>query len=203
MIDAATHEQVWDTLYEEARKLHAEFEPLREFCAFPSQTSRKAVEPKYDKLTDVMTTDQTMQSGVFDSFRAASLAAAPYAKWRQTYADTKIGEELHHNFGCYEVIGDDTVLHTDEMRSFLVYQRPGYFYPLHHHPAEEMYVVLSGAGEFAIEGAEPRWLEPGDTAYHPSNKPHSLRTKDQPVLAYVIWRNHLTTKPVFTYPDDL
>lgn len=33
---------------------------------------------------------------------------------------------------------------------------------------------------------------------HKSNQLHALETKDQPLMAYVIWRNHLDSKPVLT-----
>jgi hypothetical protein len=41
-------------------------------------------------------------------------------------------------------------------------------------------------------------LGPGDTAFHASNQPHAMTTKDKPVLAYVLWRGDLKTPPVLT-----
>ena len=42
-----------------------------------------------------------------------------------------------------------------------------------------------------------------DTTYHDSNQPHALTTHTSPVIAYVLWRGDLMTKPVFTDPETL
>ena len=66
-----------------------------------------------------------------------------------------------------------------------------------------MYLVIAGEAEFAIEGEASKTLRPGDTIYHRSNVPHALTTYDHPIMAYVLWRGDLKTKPVFTYPKDV
>ena len=133
----------------------------------------------------------------------ALINAAPLGQWRDTYRDTPIGAVLHAHFGTYEFLGRDAPFATDAMRGFVIYQRPGYHYPLHQHPAEELYVVLSGQAEFHIDGIGTRTLHAGDTCYHATNQPHALTTTNSPVIAYVLWRGDLTTKPVFTHPEDL
>lgn len=198
MIDAR-----WQTLLNEARAAHARIEALNAFCPFPDPLSEQAIMPRHDPLSDRLGTDTALGSAGFEGFRDALIAAAPLAQWRDTYRDSPIGAVLHAHFGTYEFLGRDAPFGTDLMRGFVVYQIPGYHYPLHHHPAEELYLVLAGEAEFHVEGEESRVLRPGDSAYHASNLPHALTTHDSPVLAYVLWRGDLTTKPVFTYPDAL
>ncbi|MEL7256500.1 MAG: dimethylsulfonioproprionate lyase family protein [Pseudomonadota bacterium] len=195
---------VWDQLLAEARSAHERVPELQAFCAFPEALQRQQIDPKHDPLSDAMCSGTGLTAPAeLVPFRDALCAAAPTAKWRETYRDTDFGEVLHTHFGCYEVLGVDTPLGATDMRSFVIYQEPGFHYPMHHHPAEELYLVIAGEGEFHIEGGASRHLKPGDTAFHPSNIPHALTTTDQPIIAYVLWRGDLSTKPVWTHPEEL
>ncbi|WP_338550963.1 dimethylsulfonioproprionate lyase family protein [Roseovarius phycicola] len=194
----------WDQLLSEAQAAHDRITALQDFCAFPGAVHRHDCAPHHDPLSDRMQTD----AGLFAPddllpFRDALCAAASEAKWRETYRDTGYGATLHTHFGCYEVLGSDTPLGAQEMRSFVIYQVPGFHYPMHHHPAEELYLVVAGEGEFHVEGQPSRHLRPGETAFHPSNVPHALTTHDTPIMAYVLWRGDLATKPVWTHPEAL
>lgn len=194
----------WTTLLSEVRALHERSDTLRDFCAFPDPVTHQEIEVRHDPLCDVMRADD----GLFAPddllpLRDALMAAAPAARWRDTYRDTGYGVTLHAHFGCYEILGRDTPLGVDGMRSFVIYQKPGFHYPLHHHPAEELYFVVAGEGEFLLEGSPSKVLRPGDTAFHPSNVPHALSTTDHPIIAYVLWRGDLNTRPVWSYPEML
>ena len=70
------------------------------------------------------------------------------------------------------------------------------FYPWHRHPAEEIYMVLSGKALFKREGEKDRWCEEADYVIHETNQPHALQTTNSPMLALVAWRNHLDTPPI-------
>lgn len=193
---------VWSDLLRAARALHADVPALSDFCPFPEITRMDNHAVHVDPLCAVLQADTTLRSP-YPTFQSACLAAGPQALWRDTYKDTEIGDVLHAHFGTFEILGRDTPLKTDEMRSFLIYQRPGYHYPLHHHPSEELYLVLAGDADFSIDGQKARRLGPGDTAFHASNLPHALTTTERSILAYVLWRGDITTKPVFTYPERL
>ncbi len=193
---------VWTDLLTEARALHNSVPALSEFCPFPEVEVANTFEPQIDPLCDTLKEDTTLD-GPYAAFQAACLSAASHGWWRGTYRDTLIGDVLHAHFGTYEILGQDTPLKTNAMRGFMIYQTPGYHYPLHQHPAEEIYLVLAGEAEFEIEGEESKTLRPGDVSFHASNAPHALTTTDRSILAYVLWRGDLTTKPVFTYPETL
>lgn len=194
--------RVWADLLSEARSLHMSVPELSGFCPFPDITYAEGFDANLDPLCDTLCSDETL-SGPYTAFQSACIKAAPHAMWRDTYRDTPVGDVLHAHFGTFEILGRDTPLNADHMRGFLIYQTPGYHYPLHHHPAEEIYLVLAGEAEFSLEGQKPKRLGPGQTAFHPSNAPHALTTTDRSVLAYVLWRGDITTKPVFTYPEQL
>ena len=174
------------------------------FYPFPARVTPQPVLPVHDPLCDAMCADPHLDTDPdLAPLRDAFRAAGPTAKWRDTYADTDFGATLHASFGTYEVLGRDTPLGTDALRSFVIYQRPGFHYPMHHHPAEELYLIIAGEGEFHIQGQPSRHLKPGDTAFHHSNQPHALTTHEKPIMAYVLWRGDLLTKPVWTHPEAL
>lgn len=195
---------LWHAVLSEARALHGATPALRDFCAFPDPVNEQQVTPKADPLAEAMRATMAGPGGTAVSgLRDALIAAGPLAQWRDTYRDTAIGAVLHAHFGTYEFLGRDAPFGCDGMRGFVIYQAPGYHYPMHHHPAEELYFVLAGEAEFHVEGEESRLLRPGGSRYHASNQPHALTTHDSPVMAYVLWRGDLLTKPVFTHPEDL
>ncbi|MFK7938671.1 MAG: dimethylsulfonioproprionate lyase family protein [Roseovarius sp.] len=191
----------WTTLLNEARVAHDTVPALQDFCPFPTDIGEQSVDAQHDPLCDAMAADTALTTDSFATFRDALIAAGPLGQWRDTYRHTSIGEVLHSHFGTYELLGRDAAFATDQMRGFMVYQTPGYHYPMHHHPAEEIYLVLAGEAEFHVEGQRSRILRPGDTQYHETNQPHALTTHTTPVMAYVLWRGDLTTKPVFTHPE--
>lgn len=191
----------WDKLLAELRQTHKTVSALQAFCAFPDDPRRQDIAPHHIPAADLMYNDPDLSTDRFTDLRDALIDAAPLAQWRETYRNTVMGPDFLDRFGCYEIIGQDAPFACEDMRSFVVYAPPGLYYPWHHHPAEELYLVIAGEAEFALEGAPPQILRPGDTVFHPSSRPHAMTTHASPVMAYVLWRGDLETKPVFTYPE--
>lgn len=157
---------------------------------------------RHDPLCDAMHAARSLATlPALQGFHDSAMEVVRIAQWRETYRDTPFGEPLHAHFGSFEVLGRDTPLSTATMRSFVIFQSPGFHYPMHHHPAEELYLVLAGEGDFHLEGAPSRSLGPGATAHHPPNAPHALTTQEQPIIAYVIWKGDIHEKPVWTCPE--
>ena len=78
---------------------------------------------------------------------------------------------------------------------------PGTHYPLHRHPATEVYYTLSADGEW-WRGAGPWRRAPAGTAiHHPPNLPHATRAGDGPLLAVYLWRGALETHARLTTAD--
>lgn len=195
----------WPRLHAALRDAHARLPALAAFCDFPDPVTPRQMAPRHDPLSDALQADTRLDTTeALAPLRDLFVAAAATAHWRDTYRDTALGATLHAHFGTYEVLGRDTPLGAENMRSFLVYQTPGFHYPMHHHPAEELYLVIAGEGEFHLEGAPSRRLRPGDTVFHPSNAPHALTTTpERPIMAYVLWRGDLLTRPVWSRPEAL
>ena len=70
---------------------------------------------------------------------------------------------------------------------------PGTHYPLHAHPAVEIYYTLTAGGEW-WRGAGPwRTEPPGVAIYHAPNVPHATRAGAEPLLALYVWAGDLGT----------
>ncbi|MFK7838529.1 MAG: dimethylsulfonioproprionate lyase family protein [Sulfitobacter sp.] len=133
-----------------------------------------------------------------DAIRAASGAV----HWRETYKDTDIGRDFIDRFACYCIIGENAPYWSEAIRLFMVYMPPRLYYPWHHHPAEEIYMVVSGNAVFSRKGYPDETLFDGDTSFHASNQPHAMETLDDPVLCLVAWRDDFETPPVLTKSCD-
>lgn len=67
---------------------------------------------------------------------------------------------------------------------------PHVHYPLHAHPAREIYIPL-GVAEWWRNAGPWRAQPPGAVIYHPSGTRHATRTQDSPLLAVYLWMGDL------------
>ncbi len=193
----------FNTLLDEVRRVHEAHPATRDFCAFPDDLQPQEMAALHRPCADVMLAEAEMEAGDYTALRDAMFAASSDALWRETYAGTEIGRDFMDRFACYCIIGSGGQWSSATMSAYLVYMPAGFWYTWHHHPAEEMYLVVAGQGEFLRNGLPSEVLGPGGAVFHESNQPHALQTHDHPVLAYVIWRNNLGIKPVLTPPEML
>lgn len=181
------------------RDLHRSHAGLGDFVPFAHDLRATGFKPFHIPASDLLQAETRLSSpDDLAPLRDAFVAAAPLARWRETYKDTDIGDDFLNRFGCYCLIGPDAPFVSDQMGGWVVYMPPHLDYTWHHHPAEEMYVVLAGEAEFRREGEAPETLRAGDTSFHASNQPHAMTTHDHPVMCYVTWRNNLHTPPVLS-----
>lgn len=94
------------------------------------------------------------------------------------------GSSFYEGHANAEVIGRRGIQHIDGLTVGLTVMRPETVYPDHHHPPEEVYLILS-QGDWRQENGP--WHEPGygGYVYNPPNIVHAMRARDQPLLA--IW----------------
>ncbi|MGH1575998.1 dimethylsulfonioproprionate lyase family protein [Planktotalea sp.] len=180
------------------RLLHQNHAELAAFCPFPDDVKRQELIPYHIPAADIFQNQVGLQPSNYPELRDALIALSPDMLWRETYKDTNIAADFMERFGCYEIIGRDAPYASAKMRSFLVFQPPHLHYPWHHHPADEIYVVVAGEAEFHLDGRPSETLTTGQAAFHPSNAPHALTSHDHPVLAYVVWRDEFETGPVWS-----
>ena len=190
----------FERLLHEARAVHEANPATRGFCAFSVDPEPLALTARHRPCGDFLAREGPMEAGDHAALRDAMLAAAPHAFWRETYAGTDIGQDFMDRFGCYCIVGAGGGWSSATMSAWMVYMPPGLWYPWHHHPAEEMYLVVAGEAEFLRHGMPAETLRPGETVFHASDQPHAMRTHDRAVLAYVVWRGELGTPPVLTSP---
>ncbi len=190
--------EAFQLLLEEARKVHARYPVLHEFCPFPTDLEPLDTEPMHLPCADRVYAETDLECTELAGFRDAFIKAGPDAFWRETYKETNIGQDFLDRFACYGLISESGGWISKQMLGFFVYMPPGLYYPWHHHPAEELYFVIAGEGEFMRDGEAPMILREGDACFHKSNQPHALETHDMPIMAYVLWRNHFDVKPVLT-----
>lgn len=121
--------------------------------------------------------------------------------WRRSFTETDAsGADFPKKYGWTEVVGNKGPLVSEKVRSGFVIWAPHTYYPPHAHEAEELYIVLSGTGEWerGDEGAKMR--PPGSVFLHTPQMFHATRTFDEPVLAMYCWRGakNLLEKPHFS-----
>ena len=190
--------RVFDDLLEQIRLAHSTCDALADFASFADDLDPIALTPNHIPAADALYNETWNEQSKFSDFRDAPRAAGERALWRTTYEGSKIDQDFLDRFACYCVIGEGGAWKSQEMSSYIVYMPPHLDYPFHHHPAEELYVVLEGKAVFEMDGQPGRQVGVGDTIFHPSNAPHATHTAEKSLLAYVVWRNRLNVKPVWT-----
>lgn len=114
-------------------------------------------------------------------------AAAPCLPWAHDgLSDGKIPEAAARRMLTAELIGPDSVLHSDTLRLGLFWQDAGVSYPSRSHAAEECYILLAGEGGWSLDHAPFARRRPGEVLRHASYAPHASETTTHPMLA--VWR---------------
>ena len=122
--------------------------------------------------------------------------AANAGNWYQIYnadgaesgtADNSM-QDLASGMFAAQIIGPRGLVKSDQLLAGLFLLRQRLHYPLHQHPATEIYFGASGTAyiQHGIEG-EIRQLSPGQFSLTPSNRLHALTMGDTPVLLLYSW----------------
>ncbi|WP_159086899.1 dimethylsulfonioproprionate lyase family protein [Loktanella sp. Alg231-35] len=187
-----------DVLLKFARMAYDDHPDTRAFAAFPHDVIPQPVDPHSIPAAALLASETALATTQYPDLRDAIIAVGATAQWRETYKGTHIGQDFLDRFGCYSIIGNGGPFTSESLWMWAVYMPPHLHYPWHHHPGEEIYLVLAGQASFAKDGEAPQILHPGMTSFHASNQPHAMTTFDHPVLCLVIWRNGFQTAPVLT-----
>lgn len=185
-------------LFDAVSDRHRTDPALMAFCPFPSDVAPQPCAPFDVPAAQRLAGENGFRAAPVDPLADLFLAAGPVAQWRETYKGRGLPAEFLDAFGTWCLIGGGGPYRSEHIASYLLYMPAHMWYPWHHHPAEEMYLILAGGGEFLVSGTAPRHLQAGQTIMHGANQPHALQTHDHPILAYVVWRNGFGIKPVLT-----
>jgi hypothetical protein len=115
--------------------------------------------------------------------------------WRYSYPARPGAADLGDRIAFAELIGPRAPLTVPGCRAGFTLMAPETFYPLHAHPAIELYLVISGHAQWTTPEAE-RIVPPGAFVLHRSGQPHAMCTFAAPLLALYGWRGDLDT-PAF------
>jgi quercetin dioxygenase-like cupin family protein len=126
-------------------------------------------------------------AGCTDAIGAALAASPEGLSWHYHYAARPGEADLADRIAFAELIGPSGPLDAPDCRVGFTLMAPETFYPLHAHPAIELYWVLSGDAQWTTPGAD-RMVPPGAFVLHRSNEPHAMRTFGAPLLALYAWR---------------
>jgi hypothetical protein len=135
-------------------------------------------------------------SAAFDVDLVAALCAlAPQLAWRQTYTEQDIGRAFLDNYGWCAILSREGPLVSERIACGFLLLGPEVHYPRHRHPAEELYLALSGTA--AWQQGDGAWARrtPGALLHHAGNEPHAMRTAASPLLALYLWRGADLARP--------
>jgi hypothetical protein len=127
---------------------------------------------------------------------AAALAATSGLPWQYHYTPRPGEADLGDRIGFAELIGPDGPLIAPACRVGFTLMAPDTVYPMHRHPAIELYLVIAGHAEWATP-AGGRILPPGEGVLHATNLPHAMRTFGEPLLALYGWHGDIDTPPTY------
>ena len=138
-----------------------------------------------------------------DPLAGALDALAPWLSWTQNpnYRRRPPDAAFLDNYGYAVIAGPadgPPALATDPRLALgALLLGPGRHYPLHAHPAVEVYYTLT-PGEWWRDDGPWRLEPPGTAIHHPPDVRHATRAGAVPLLALYLWRGDLATHASLT-----
>ena len=136
-------------------------------------------------------------AGLGASWARPLASLAPALGWAQNpnYRRAPPDPDFLANYG-YAVIagpagGPPAPIRCETLALGILLLGPGTHYPLHSHPAVELYVTLSGDGEWWRDQGPWRAVPPDRVIHHASLVPHATRAGARPLLAAYVWQGEL------------
>lgn len=114
--------------------------------------------------------------------------------WHYSYPSHPGGAELADRIAFAELIGPIGPLFAPDCRVGFTLMAADTLYPLHAHPAVELYLVIAGHAEWGVPGSH-RIVPPGGCVLHHEDQPHQMRSFREPLLALYGWQGDIVTPP--------
>jgi len=141
----------------------------------------------------------SLQDGAPRPLVAALGALGPWLSWTQNpnYRRRPPDPTFLDNYG-YAVVagpldGPPALATASRLALGLLLLGPGAHYPLHAHPAVEIYYTVTRGGEWWRDDGPWRREPPGAVIHHAPNVRHATRAGASPLLAVYLWRGELGT----------
>jgi mannose-6-phosphate isomerase-like protein (cupin superfamily) len=132
------------------------------------------------------------RAGPAAGIAVALAAVAARLPWYYHYAPRDGEEDLAERIAFAELIGPDGPLAAPDCRVGFTLVAPETYYPMHAHPAVELYLVVAGHAEWSTLDAA-RIVPPGGCVLHPTGVAHAMRTFGEPLLALYGWSGDIDT----------
>ena len=139
--------------------------------------------------TNVAEENTALPSSLVDHAQAL-LALSPQLTWWQRTDDVEPGSPMATGHANAIVIGKGGLEERSDVLVGISLIAPDIQYPEHHHPPEEVYLVLS-QGHWQKNGGA--WFEPGigGLVHNPPDISHAMRSGSMPLLAtWCLWNGH-------------
>jgi histidine ammonia-lyase len=162
--------------------------PLPDIAGLPTTQSLRAPSPVLLPVLRWLPVAVAAAPPACAPLAQALAAAAPRLAWRQTYAVGEMPAEFLDNYGWTEIVGAGGLLASDTLVCGFLLLGPRTLYPSHAHAAEEFYWPLSGTAAWRRAGGAWRRRPAGVSIHHRSHVPHAMRTFDDALLAFYLWR---------------
>lgn len=99
----------------------------------------------------------------------------------------KLAPGTDQKLAVVELIGPTGMFAHPHLRIGLLIQREGFHYPRHQHAAEELYFILKGTADWAVDEHPHAPRLPDEFVHHASLQPHGMITRGEPMLAMWGW----------------
>ncbi|WP_457585118.1 dimethylsulfonioproprionate lyase family protein [Ensifer canadensis] len=136
----------------------------------------------------------------------AALLPAIHVTRSQSYLAKPPSVEFGENYGYAVICGPDggppTLIQDRDIAFGLMFLGPKTHYPLHHHPADELYYTVTGPSFW--RAGEAGWTRRGtdEIIHHPPWLPHATLSAEKPLVLLYIWEGDLETDAAFI-PDTV
>jgi len=117
--------------------------------------------------------------------------------WVYHYEPRSVEEDLSDRIAFAELVGPDGPMRAPHCRIGFTLMAERTTYPMHCHPAVELYLVMTGCAQWQTPTSNRR-VRPGEFVLHASNEPHAMRTFDEPLLALWSWSGDIDTPAAYT-----
>ena len=131
---------------------------------------------------------------------AAVLAAQHRLAWDANPVADRMTAQAAAICAVATLLGPEGPIPAPDLRLGLLWQRPGTYYPLHNHDADETYVILAGQVQWTA-GDDTRLRGAGEMIHHPSRMPHAFRTAAEGFVALWRWSGDVNTAS-YSFLDD-
>lgn len=112
------------------------------------------------------------------------------------YTKDNVGQEFLDNY-CHALLsGPDGPLLCEVPLGAFVLFGPDTLYKDHSHTPNEVYLAITGGGEWRVGESPWMQLDEGDSIFIPSNAVHAIRTESKPLLTFSFWLESADMKSI-------